>query len=137
MSKMKFNGVELELDLMDADIMEKYEYEIQKVVSDIQEPNQYKGKTTAQGMRLQCRYVNDFFDRLFGAGTASKLFEGSNNIEKHMEAFGMATNMAKQVSDRTFEIMNKYGPQRIQNREERRAGKRNNKKKFAAQQNRW
>lgn len=56
MSKMKFNEVELELDLMDADIMEKYEYEIQKVVSDIQEPNQYKGKTTAQGMRLQCRY---------------------------------------------------------------------------------
>ena len=33
MSKMKFNEVELELDLMDADIMEKYEYEIQKVVT--------------------------------------------------------------------------------------------------------
>ena len=136
MSKMKFNGVELELDLMDADIMEKYEYELQKVVSDIQEPKQYEGKTTAQGMRLQCRHVNDFFDRLFGTGTASKLFEGSNNIEKHMEAFGMATNMAKQVKDRTFEIMNKYGSQRIQNREERRAGKRNNKK-FVTQQNRW
>ena len=64
MSKMKFNEVELELDLMDAEYLWKsMNIEIQKVVSDIQEPNQYKGKTTAQGMRLQCRYVNDFFDR--------------------------------------------------------------------------
>ena len=132
MSKIEFNGIELELDLMDADVMEKFEDGLAKTAEDVKEKSQYAGKKNAECMRIQCGHVNRFFDSVFGPGTADKLFEKKNNLEDHMTAFGKAANMVGQVQERTKEITSQYAPERVQNRAERRAnkGKKGNKVKY-------
>ena len=51
MSKVTINGVDLELDLMDADVVEKFEDLNKWIVKKIQDPNAYEGLSTADGMR--------------------------------------------------------------------------------------
>lgn len=126
MSKMEFNGVELELDLLDADVMEEYDKNINKIVDDVKEPTQYEGKSVADQMRIQCGHVKRFFDTTFGEGTSEKLFGEKNNLGDCLEAFGIASDLAKKENEKTREIMSKYTPDRVQNRAERRA---KNKKK--------
>lgn len=121
MSKMVFNGVELEVNLMDADVMETFENNLEKIKSDIQEPTQYEGKKASEQMRLQCNYVKKFFDDTFGNGTADRLFHGTNDLAEHMNAFGEAATMGRQIKDQTKEIVNKYAPERVMNRAQRRA----------------
>lgn len=121
MSKMIFNGVELEVNLMDADVMETFENNLEKIKNDIQEPTQYEGKKASEQMRLQCNYVKKFFDDTFGNGTADRLFHGTNDLAEHMNAFGEAATMGRQIKNQTKEIVNKYAPERVMNRAQRRA----------------
>ncbi|MGN0398808.1 MAG: DUF6673 family protein [Blautia sp.] len=121
MSKMLFNGVELEIDLMDADNMEMFENNLEKIAIDIKEPTQYDGKKASEQIRLQCDYVDSFFDDTFGDGTAEKLFGKTKNIAERLEAFGTAANLGNQTSEQAKDIMNKYAPERVQNRAQRRA----------------
>lgn len=135
MSKMEFNGVELELDLMDADVMEKFEENLKKIAKNVQKKTQYEGKSNADCLRIQCKHVKEFFDTMFGSGTSDRLFGGKNNLAACMEAFGIAASLAEQENKRTREIMGRYSPARVQNRAERRAGnikKRGKNNKIAA-----
>lgn len=129
-NKVIINGIELELNLFDADIMEKYERLNEEIKDRISDPKAYEGKTTAEGMRFQCRCVEDYFDGLFGVGTSAKVFPKNNDLRIRMDAFGQATALAGTINGQIGELVNKYSPQRVQNRAERRAGK--NKKKFHA-----
>lgn len=121
---MNILGVELEFDFMDADQLETYERENQRVAERIKEPTQYQGKSTADSLRIQCRIVDDFFDSLFGPGTAQKLFKGKANIRDHMEAFGIMAQGAVNARKELDEIEDKYTP----NRAERRQAERDNRK---------
>ncbi len=120
---MNILGVELEYDFFDADQLEVYERENQKVASDINEPTQYEGKSTADALRIQCRIVDNFFDAIFGPGTAQKLFKGKANIRDHMEAFGIMTQGAMNARAEFDQIEDKYTP----NRAERRQTERDNR----------
>lgn len=120
---MNILGVELEYDFFDADQLEAYERENQKVAEDIKEPTQYEGKSAADSLRIQCRIVDNFFDALFGAGTAQKLFKGKANIRDHMEAFGIMAQGAMNAREELDEIEDKYTP----NRAERRQAERDNR----------
>lgn len=113
MSTVNINGVDLTLDLLDADVMEIYEDLNKRVVEDIQEPAQYEGKKSADQMRLQCRIVDKFFDDLFGEGTALKLFNGNNNLGDRMDAYGKVAHMSEDNSKRLNNIAEKYGVGRI------------------------
>lgn len=116
MSSITINGVELELDLMDADVMEKYETLNQEIVEKVKEPTQYEGLSNAEGMRLQCRHVDKFFDALFGDGTAQKIFGGGNNLGVRLEAFAQVSQMSGDIDKRVNELTNKYGINRIDRR---------------------
>lgn len=120
MSIITINDVELELDLLDADVMEKYETLNNWIIEKVNEPTQYDGLSTAEGMRLQCRRVDEFFDKLFGAGTAEKLFHGSNNLGDRLEAFGEVSRASDDMGENIVKITEKYGAGRLQNREQRR-----------------
>lgn len=120
---MNILGVELEYDFFDADQLEAYERENQKVAEDIKEPTQYEGKSTADSLRIQCRIVDNFFDALFGSGTARKIFKGKANIRDHMEAFGIMAQGAVNARVELDEIEDKYAP----NRAERRQAERDNR----------
>ena len=133
---MNILGVELELDLFDADVIEVYEKENKRVVERIQNDGQYEGKTTAESIRYQCGVVNDFFDSLFGAGTAEKIFKGKSNIRDHMEAFGI---VAKKAEDSNIEfngVLDKYTPNRAERRQaekqQQKQGSRNYQRNYAA-----
>ena len=120
MANININGKQLELDLLDADVMEKYETLNQEIVEKIQEPEQYKGLTNAQGMRLQCKYIDEFFDKLFGNGTAGELFTTSGNLGARLDAFAAVAQASTQAKNDIDGISNKYGVGRL-NREQRRA----------------
>ena len=117
---MNILGVELEYDFFDADQLEAYERETQKVADDIKEPTQYEGKSTADSLRIQCRIVDNFFDALFGAGTAQKIFKGKANIRDHLEAFGIMAQGAKNARRELDEIEDKYTPNRAERRQQER-----------------
>lgn len=114
---MNILGVELEYDFFDADQLEAYERENKKVADDIKEPTQYEGKSTAGSLRIQCRVVDNFFDTLFGAGTAQKIFKGKANIRDHMEAFGIMAQGAMNARVELDEIEDKYTPNRAERRQ--------------------
>jgi hypothetical protein len=81
-------GVELELDVFDVDVYEKYEKEAKEVDRRVNHsPEAEKYKTNADKLRFQCSVVKDFFDAVFGPGTAEKLFHGRNNIKDCNDAY--------------------------------------------------
>lgn len=94
MGKINLNGVNLNLDLMDINVMGNYEQLMRETVEQVQDKSQYEGKSNAEGLKYQCSLVRNFFDKLFGEGTAEKIFSGKeNNIYAHLEAF---TTIAKE-----------------------------------------
>lgn len=124
MSKVTINGVELELNLLDADVVEKFEELNQEIIKKIQDPNAYEGLSTADGMRYQCTCVNEYFDELFGAGTAEKVFHKNNNLGIRMEGFAQVTALSGEAKAFMDDLSAKYGSGRVQNRQQRRAEQR-------------
>lgn len=124
MSKVTINGVDLELDLMDADVVEKFEDLNKWIVKKIQDPNAYEGLSTADGMRYQCSCVNEYFDELFGTGTAEKVFKKNNNLGIRMEGFAQVTALSGEAKTFMDGLSAKYGSGRVQNRQQRRAEQR-------------
>ena len=129
---MNILGVELELNLFDADVLEVYEKENQRVVERIQDNSQYDGKTTAESIRYQCGVVNDFFDALFGEGTAEKIFKGKSDIKEHMEAFGIVSKASENSNAEFNGVLAKYTPNRAERRQAERQGSRNFQRNYTS-----
>lgn len=83
--KVDVLGVELELDIYDVDVFEKFEHEVNEVKrkADIT----VQGQTNAQKLRRHCAIVKEFFDNVFGAGTAKKVFGEKDNIKDCTNAY--------------------------------------------------
>lgn len=107
---MVINGVELELDLLDADMAEKFESECQRVKARVTDKKAYEGKSNPDAIRYQCEVVNDFFDSIFGYGTSEKVFEGRHHIGKSMEAFATVVSEANKSGEKIKEISREYMP---------------------------
>lgn len=131
---MNIFGIELELDLFDADQLELYEKECKKVADRVNEKGCYAGKSAADSIRYQCKVVDEFFDSLFGKGTADMIFKGKSNIKDHMEAFGIVTSEQEKTNAEFKQIVGKYTPNRAERRQEQKQkhGSRNYQRSFAA-----
>lgn len=112
-------GVELELDVFDVDVYEQYEKELREVDRKVNHsPQAEKFKTPAEKLRYQCTVVKEFFDAVFGSGTAEKLFHGRNNIKDCNDAYMAvieATGVAmaeynEEMTRKRTEISTKYAP---------------------------
>ena len=125
MSKVIINEVELELDLMDADVVERFDNLNAEIAAEIKNPEHYEGLSNADCMRVQCRMVDSYFDRLFGEGTADRIFPKRNNLGDRMEAFGQTVSMSKEQGSIIKSMTEKYTGQRVQNREQMRAEQKN------------
>ena len=62
MSKVTINGVELELDLMDADVVEEFDNLNAEIAAEIKNPEHYEGLSNADCMRVQCRMIESYFE---------------------------------------------------------------------------
>lgn len=120
MSKLNINGVDLELDLLDADVVEKFEKLNSQIVEDIKNPNNYADKSTADSMRFQCRLIDNYFNELFGAGTSEKVFGDNNKLDIRIDAFGQVSVESNQTKRFMDSAVEKYNPGRVQNRQQRR-----------------
>lgn len=116
-------GVDLELDLYDVDVYEKYEEEVRRVSRRVNDPQKAQGQTTAQKLKYQCSVVKDFFDAVFGQGTSEKLFHGKNNIKDCNEAYlavieasgTMMTDLTDTFTSKYAELSAKYSPEEDKN----------------------
>ena len=120
---LEINGIQLELDLLDTDVMEKFEFQRDKIIKDMNAKPTFDGcKTEADKMRKLCGIIDSFFDTMFGDNVAVNIFGENGNLGKRIKGFGVLMNFARtQSTDQVQDILSEYAPQRLANREQRRA----------------
>lgn len=118
MAKFTVNGIELELDLADADMAEKAEAAIKNVQEEAGKQQSSGG--LADNIRAICGLVNRCFDTIFGDGAADKIFGEKNNMVTSIDAFvALTAEIKKQgegIQSHTQGIVAQYSPNRLQRR---------------------
>ena len=112
---LKINDVELELDLMDADMAEKYEKAYRKMQRDV--ANIPKNLSLADNIRKQCNLVFYFFDEVFGQGTSKKIFGNKTNLRECIKAVETLIDHVNKDVEEANKIINKYSPNRVARRD--------------------
>ncbi len=118
MSLWKWNDVELEIDMQDFDFTERYEKSLEQMGEREKTIKRIGAKSVV--IKEYCEMFNDFFDALFGEGTAKKLFAEKKNTRLCEEAyFSLIEALKKDVSsanEQRQKQMKKYQPNRAQRR---------------------
>ena len=70
----EINGISLPLDLSDADVMARYEDAFEAMKHD--ETDIPRDGRASERIRGYCRMYRNLYDRLFGEGTAARIFDG-------------------------------------------------------------
>lgn len=81
----KFNGFEVEFDVTDVDIAEKYE----KTFDIMGEKEKQLPKVGKQSelLKAQFEWISETFDLLFGEGSSAKIFNGKKSVALGLEAY--------------------------------------------------
>ena len=115
---MKIKGIEVEFNFLDADDIERFEKEAEKVRHECEEKGKQK-MSLAECIREECKIINNFFDNVFGKGFSQKLFGNKNNLEEHIKIF---EDVIKQKIEQQKDLQSTF--ERYQpNRQERRYNK--------------
>ena len=112
---LKINDVELELDLMDADMAEKYEKAYRKMQRDV--ANIPKNLSLADSIRKQCQLIFTFFDEVFREGTSKKIFGNKTNLRECIKAVETLIDHVNKDVEESNKIINKYSPNRVARRD--------------------
>lgn len=113
MSTITINEVELELDMMDADVAERVESAMEKVNTESSKIAANPSLKLSESIRLGCRAVFECFNTIFGEGTDEKIFGNQSNLSKCLIAIGELRAQITQSTDRSLEEINaKYLPNR-------------------------
>lgn len=100
---IEINGVELELDLMDADVLDSVQYAMENLKDESIESDRISDK-----IRQPCITINKFFDSVFGEGAADAVFQGKMNLVKHMDAFVQVVAEIEKAPESINGEMDKY-----------------------------
>lgn len=95
--KWEYNGIELEIDLEDAEFAKKYEDAFQKV-AETEKRLQKTGKNS-EIILGYCDMFYGLFDDLYGPGTGDKLFGGKKNTRMCDEAYAVFLDAVKTEVD--------------------------------------
>lgn len=113
MSKINIKGVELEINMLDADQAEKVEKELESVKNKCEKLQANNNMKLSDGIRKTCQIVFDCFNSIFGDGTDKRIFGNRTDMGECMEAFA---ELAKQTQDSGMQtvqnITSKYSPNR-------------------------
>jgi len=114
---LKINNVELEdMDIMDADVAEKYEIALGNVQAVAKEIKGTEGISLSSTIRRQCNTVFDFFNAICGEGTDKKIFGTKVNLMTCLKAFEEAIEYVNEQKKQIETLTNKYSPNRAQKR---------------------
>lgn len=111
---MTINGVEFDIDVTDADFIEKYEFKYKEVEEQINDLDKKKNTISiVEGIRQECKIIKDFLDYVLGEGASEKIFKGKDSLNLCLNAFeDIIDNVDKQHREMQ-ERMNKYSPERL------------------------
>ena len=109
---MKINGYELEVDFTDADFIDKIE-KYAKEVSEQVELTKPKEMEMAEFIRKECEIVRNFFDNVFGKGTAKKIFGNKYSLSICVSTFQQFIDAKLRQQEELEQIVNKYSPERL------------------------
>lgn len=109
---MKINGVELEIDFTDADILERIEKGSKEVYDKADE---LKNSTVspAEGIRQECKTLKDFLDYVIGEGTSEKLFGDRNSLQQCLKAYEDIVKARDEQINEFEARVSKYSPDRL------------------------
>ena len=98
------HGLELPLDIEEADTVEKYEAALAQLEQDVPED---KSAGAAAYIRAYCKAFRTFNDTLFGEGTAEQIFAGiPDHARRYTAVYGeFLTFVAKQAAQSQAESM--------------------------------
>lgn len=111
---MKINNVELEdLEVFDADVAERYEDALDKIVK---QNKGLEGLKTSVVIRKQCGFIFELFNTMFGEGTDVKVFGGKTNLIVCMKAFEDLVEYCNLQKQEVEKFSSKYSANRAQRR---------------------
>lgn len=113
---MTINGYEFDLDLTDADIIEKMEQGVQNLYEEAEKLKELKKDdkiTTAEGIRQECKVLKDFFDYVFGEGTSEKIFKGKDSLNLCLKAYEDIIEARDKQYNELNDRINAYSPDRL------------------------
>lgn len=108
----KINGLELSLDIEDADTVERYEAALDQLEADVPKD---KSEGAAAYIRAYCKAFRTLYDSLFGDGTAARIFaDVPDNVRKYTAVYGdflaFVSKQAAQSQADMVQIRRKYLP---------------------------
>lgn len=113
-----YNGVEMELDLTDVEVVERYEEVIESMDAGIK--NLPKEGKQSEILKAYCLLMKGIFDDLFGEGTSTKMFGEKLNATQITEAYedflAFVAAHGSRVTEVQNRIVNRYSPNRAQRR---------------------
>lgn len=103
------NGVTLQGNFMDADFVGPYEVATKKMQETAAASRGKQYASLAEGYLDQCKTVDEYFDDIFGPGTAAKVFQGSeHDLMVHLMAVEDLTSWAQGEKKKLNDFTNKY-----------------------------
>lgn len=108
----KINGLDLSLDIEDADTVERYEAALDQLEADVPKD---KSEGAAAYIRAYCKAFRTLYDSLFGDGTAARIFaDVPDNVRKYTAVYGdflaFVSKQAAQSQADMVQIRRKYLP---------------------------
>lgn len=115
------NGKELDYDIFDADKADYFEAVLNEVHKEIAGIDTDSDKSTWSGVvRKICEAIANAFNKLFGSGTAERVFDGTVNLKLAMKSFeelvdGVNAEKAE-IESMAKAVTTKYAGNRTQRR---------------------
>ena len=118
MTKFEINGVELAVNMLDADENERVTAAVLASGREATEAAAKEYASEAEGIRAVCRVVARCFDAVFGDGTGEKVLGGKSDISVAVDAqTRLIDAVSRDAEDfRTYSanLQKRYSPARAQ-----------------------
>ena len=91
----KWNGAEFKFSALDADMIERFNNVKQQTIEELMEYEKkhgIDGALNAEGVRAECKIIDQTFDKLLGDGAAKKMFSDTD-IHERVAAFNKLVNL--------------------------------------------
>lgn len=106
---IEINGIKLDADFMDADFVGLYEDAVHHLQEKAVAFKSKKYDGLKEAYLDQIATVDEYFDEIFGEGTAVQVFQGKEkNLMAHLQAVETMTNWGNAEKKKLNDFTNKY-----------------------------
>lgn len=113
---MTINGIELELNLLDADTAEQFESAVHNYIAATAAIKDQHIERVPDQIRAQCHAIFDFTDAVFGENTHHKIFGEKCDLVQCIDVYEAILNEKRNQEEQFNQRLQKYLPNRAQRR---------------------